>query len=383
MLNYEFPPLGGGAGNATYYLLREFSKRKDIEVALVTSSVGAHAKEMFAPHITIYRLDVNKSGNIHYQSLKDLLVYSWKAYWFCRKLIKNEQFDLIHAFFGIPCGFIAMKLSYHALKSSVNQEEGLPYIVSLRGSDVPFYSKRFFWLDTFFFKRLSRKIWKNSNSVIANSKLLKELAQHTSSQQDIDVIHNGIDTQEFKVGTQTHGVFTILSTSRLIKRKGITHLIQAFIDFNKKNKKSRLVLVGDGDLKERLEEEVRRAGIERRVRFVGAISHDKMSEYYTQADVFVLSSLNEGMSNSLLEAMSSGLAIVTTNVGGTKELIENNGFIVRKGKNRDIVESLQRLYRDKTLLDTMKKNSRKKAEQMSWKRAARDYMRIYKSQCIQ
>ena len=119
ILNYEFPPLGGGAANATYYLLKEFSKFPDLELDLVTSSVDKFRIEQFAPNIRIHYLDINKKGNLHYQSIKDLLTYSWKSLKYCKKLKQEAKFDLIHAFFSSPCGYIAMKLK-------------IPYIVSLR-----------------------------------------------------------------------------------------------------------------------------------------------------------------------------------------------------------------------------------------------------------
>ena len=321
LLNYEFPPLGGGAGNATYYLLKEFSKNDDLKVDLVTSSTDKYKKEEFSKNIDIYYLDIGKKGNIHYQSNFDLLKYSYKANKFIKKLKKENKYDLLHAFFGIPCGYIAMKSK-------------LPYIVSLRGSDVPFYSKRFYYLDKLFFKRLSVKIWKRAKSVIANSEGLKKLALSSSANQEIGLIYNGVDIDEFSPSENVNDVFTIISTSRLIKRKGINYLLDAFISFNKKFVKTKLVLIGSGDLEKELKSKADGAGISSSVEFVGAISHDKLANYYKQADVFVLPSLNEGMSNSLLEAMSSGLAVIATDTGGTAELVnEENGIIINKANN--------------------------------------------------
>ncbi|MDP3964090.1 MAG: glycosyltransferase, partial [bacterium] len=130
MLNYEFPPLGGGAGNASFYMLKEFSRFENLTIELITSSVAKFKIEEFSPRIRVHYLDISKNGSIHYQSDADLLHYSWKAYRYSKKLLKQSTFDLIHAFFGIPCGFIASHLQ-------------LPYIISLRGSDVPFYNPRF------------------------------------------------------------------------------------------------------------------------------------------------------------------------------------------------------------------------------------------------
>jgi hypothetical protein len=76
MLNYEFPPLGGGAGNATFYLLKEFSKNKNIKIDLITSSVDQYREEKFSENINIHFLDIGKKGELHNQSLKNLLSFN-------------------------------------------------------------------------------------------------------------------------------------------------------------------------------------------------------------------------------------------------------------------------------------------------------------------
>jgi len=373
MLNYEFPPLGGGAGNATYYLLKEFAKDKNLDITLVTSSTDKQKEEDFADNIKIYYLDIGKKGNIHYQTQKDLLIYSWKAYWFCKKLKRQKEFDLIHAFFGIPCGYIAMKLK---------NKFKIPYIVSLRGSDVPFYNKRFYWLDKLIFKRLSKKIWKKAERVVTNSSDLKNLAQKASPNQEIDIIYNGINTEEFfpkQITKEKEDEIKIVSTSRLIARKGIEYLLKGFLKFNKEYKNSKLVLVGDGDLREELENVVLKEGVTNSVDFLGAIFHDKISEIYRDSDVFVLPSLNEGMSNSLLEAIASGLAILSTDTGGAKELIKDCGKIIKKENSEDIFNKLKELKENPQQLEEMKKNARRKAESMSWERVAEKYKEIYEN----
>ena len=80
--NYEYPPLGGGAGNATAYILREFSEIQNLKVDLVTSSAGKeYCLEKIGSHINIHRLPIGKNNkNLHFQSQKELLVYAWQAY---------------------------------------------------------------------------------------------------------------------------------------------------------------------------------------------------------------------------------------------------------------------------------------------------------------
>ena len=84
MLNYEFPPLGGGAANAIFYLLREFAQYEDLQIDLVTSSVTSYAQERLSDNIRIFLLDIAKTGNLHYQVSKDLITYALKSHFFCQ-----------------------------------------------------------------------------------------------------------------------------------------------------------------------------------------------------------------------------------------------------------------------------------------------------------
>lgn len=365
MLNYEFPPLGGGAGNATKYLLREFSRFDNLEIDLVTSSTDKFRIENFSKNIRIFYIDIGKNGNIHYQSNRDLIIYSWKAFWFCLGMKSRTKYDFVHAFFGIPCGFIAMILR-------------LPYIVSLRGTDVPFYNERYFWFDFFVFRFFSRLIWKKSRFVIANSGDLKELAQKNRPKQEIQIISNGVDLNEIHPVKKQESDFVVISTSRLIERKGVRFLVEAFARLSKKYSNVKLIVAGDGGLKIELEG-ISSKDIENgNIKFLGAISHNKVLELYKESDVFVLPSLNEGMSNSMLEAMASGLAIITTDTGGARDLIDDdNGSLIAEKNSDNIFKALEMMYLDREKLEQMKIESRKRVECMGWDNVAKKYFEIY------
>jgi len=363
MLNYEFPPLGGGAANANYYLLKEFAKRENLKIDLITSSVDRFKKEKFSQNIIVYRLNIGKNKqNFHYQTNKDLLVYSFKSYFFAKKLLKKNNYDSIHAWFGIPCGFIAMLL-------------GKPYIVALRGSDVPFYNSRFKNLDKYFFQYLSKFIWKKAKTVIANSQGLKELAQKTAPNQKIKVIYNGVDINEFKPPKtkKKSKVLRILCVARLIKRKGIDYLIKALGEL--KDEDFLLTIIGDGNEKKNLIDLAKRLKIDNKIKFWGSVPHSEIIKYYQQNDIFILPSLNEGMSNTILEAMACGLPIITTNVGGSEELIEENGFVIKPKSKKELVKAIQRYINNRSLVEKQGRESRKRAEKMSWGEVARKYLK--------
>jgi L-malate glycosyltransferase len=361
VLNYEFPPLGGGAGNATFYLLKEFAKYKDLEIDLVTSSVDKFRIEKFSDNIIIHYLDINKKGNLHYQSITDLLKYSLKAYYYSKKLKKKVKFDLVHAFFGIPCGFIAMKLD-------------IPYIVSLRGADVPFHKKRFYWLDKLIFKKLSKKIWKNAKSVIANSQGLAEAAKVSSPKQEIDVIYNGIDTEQFfslPERRKTDELIKLISVGRLAHEKGYSYLLKALTGLSN----IELTLIGSGPGERKLRELA--VHLKVNINFTGRLDKREIIKKLQNSDIFILPSLKEGMSNAVLEAMACSLPIITTDTGGSKELIRNNGYIVEKKSALALEEVIKKYLESPSLAVNHGINSRKIAEEMSWERVASGYNYYY------
>jgi L-malate glycosyltransferase len=376
-LNYEYPPLGGGAANATAYLLQEYSKIPDLEVDLITSSIDQdYHLDKVGKNIRIHRLPIGKNkNNLHFQSQKDLLIYSWKAFWFSRKLLKEKRFDLSHSFFTVPCGF----LSFLLFKS-----QKLPYIVSLRGADVPGYSDRFVWLYKFI-TPLVRLIWDRAAAVIANSQGLRDLAKQSNPKNEIGVIMNGIDIDHFSPKYESRRIskrFIITpGASRVTHRKGLDYLIKSIARIAPKYPNIYLKIMGDGNAKAELEILSKALGIDDRVEFLGRIPRENTSPYYQEASVFVMPSLNEGMSNAMLEALSSGLPIIATDTGGTKELVAEgeNGFIVKMKDAQDISDKISTLIDDPQLLETMSKNSRLRAHELSWNNVANQYVNLYRS----
>lgn len=367
--NYEYPPLGGGAGNATFYLLKEFSKLPEIEISLITSSIdGQYHLEKVGKNIEIHRLPIGKkNSNMHFQTNRELLVYSWKAFWFYKKLMKKRNFDLALAFFGIPCGYLAKKT-------------GLPYVVSLRGSDVPFYNARFNLLDRIFFRRLSKAIWKEASSVIALSHDLVNLAKKSAPDQKISVIYNGINTQEFYPDAEILGqekTFNILFVGRLIERKGAIYLLEAFRNISKENANLKLLIAGDGPMREAYEKFSRDNHLEEKISFFGIIGHEKVAELFRKSHVFILPSLNEALGNVTQEALASGLPIITTDTGAA-ELIKENGFVIKKESAQDIESSLQKIIENRELREKMSQNSHELAQTMSWNNVAQKYLEIFR-----
>lgn len=365
LLNYEYPPLGGGAGNATYYLLQEYKHHKDLHVDVITSSTGVFRKEYISNTITIHFLNIGKQEkNFHYQSNTNLIVYAWKCYWYAKRLIKNKSYDGMHAFFGIPCGILAFFL-------------GLPYIISLRGSDVPFYSKRYEIIDKIAFRHISALVWHKARFVVANSKGLKELAHQSIPQQDICIIPNGVDTAFFYPDVKKRDVFRILFVGRLIPRKRVDLIIDAYAALpSALRKKTEFLVVGEGPERQNLEERAKNLDVT--LMFLGKKSKKELQEIYQSASIYVLVSEKEGMSNTLLEAMASGLPVIVSDTGGTEELVTDgkNGFIVSHDSHI-IASHFKTLIENRNEIKRMSKESRIIAETYSWQIVADLYFHYF------
>ena len=359
MLNSEYPPLGGGQGNANKAMLKEFAKT-DIQVDLITASSGKKHKEINGK-IRLFFLNIGKNEkNFLFQSSKELITYSVKSWRFAAKLIKQSiskkaKYDAIIAWSGVPAGFIAMTLSFIFR---------IPYIVLLRGADVPFYDKRWAKLDKFVFRFLSPYIWKNSLLTIANSQSLRELAYKTSRKKKIDLIYNGIDLERYTNKSDIKiSPKQIIAVGRLSKIKGFDLLIQAVAAIKTP---CQLVIAGDGPEKENLENLAKMLGIEKKVIFTGRLEKQQLIHFYQESSIFCMSSYNEGMSNAMLEAIACGLPVVTTQVGGAAELVKGNGVIVPCGDSFAIQEALETLLDNPERMAQCQKQSLQIASEFSW-----------------
>lgn len=376
-LNYEYPPLGGGAATATEAIIREWAKDPSIEVHLVTAAVGSALEHVRVGNETyVHRLPIGKDpARLHSQSLRDILVYSVKTAFFLWRFIrlesKKQPFDATLAFFTVPCGFLAylVKLAY-----------GIPYVVSLRGADVPGFSEKY---DTFyvFAKPLVRFLWRRAAAVIPNSAGITALARKTNLKQAMQTIPNGVDTEAFHPdGTKRSSEPVVfLSTSRLTPRKGIHHLVEAFALAAGTTKTAmELYLIGEGEQRAVLEERVATLGIADKVKFIGRVDHGQLAGYYQCAHAFVLPSKNEGMSNAALEALASGLPLLVSGTGGMQELVTDgaNGYFINPENHPQFAEKLVMLADHAETIVLFGAESRRRAEQMSWKTVAESFRSV-------
>ena len=369
MLNYEFPPIGGGAGKAHLNLVTQYTRTADLDIDILTASeTPQYRQEQLGDNVHIHRIGIHKK-NPHYWRKAEVLEWLFKAGSYYKKLTAENQYDLVHSFFAFPSGYLCLKTAGQ-----------IPYILSLRGSDVPGYNVRL-KLDYVLLKRLFRKIWRHADAVIANSQGLAELAAKFQPDLDIGVICNGINTETFHpaLEQQITSPVQLLTVCRLISRKRIHLLIEALKKIHQAGLDAELNIVGEGNLLNELQSLAGRLGVSEKVRFHGLVKHEQLPAVYQQNHIFVMSSEHEGMSNAMLEAMACGLPIVTTPCEGVEELVDAaNGVVVDKDGPEAIAQAICQRIQQPQEYEKMTHAARERAKEFSWASTASRYLDLYR-----
>ena len=368
MLNYEFPPIGGGAAKANLCLLRQYAGRDDLRVDMLTSAPKpGFVSDKFSENITIHKVGIHKK-HLHFWQRAEVIEWLIKAGFHYRRLLRENDYDLAHAFFGFPTGWLCYR-----------KAGKLPYIISLRGSDVPGQHARL----QFDYKILApafRAIWKKASALVACSEGLKERALLFMPSAPIDVITNGVELERFFPAetSEKSEVLKLLTVGRLSVTKRIEMLIDVVEILHRTTCKVRLTVVGGGQMEQQFRKIVTERELSDVIKITGRMDSKRMPEKYRQNDIFISASMQEGMSNAMLEAMASGLPIVTTRCEGLTELIDGNGLIVEQDNVEEITKAVKRLADDPELYKQMSTAARKQAEKFDWANVAQSYIEQYR-----
>jgi L-malate glycosyltransferase len=369
MLNYEFPPIGGGAGNAHLCLLKQYAKSADLSVDVLTSAPKPGlTTEQLAENVTIYKVGINKK-NLHYWRKSEVICWLIKSHFYYKKLLHRNNYDLVHAFFGLPTGW----LCYRTAKK-------IPYIISLRGSDVPGQHARL-KLDYKILAPVFKAIWKNAAALVACSEGLKNRALKFLPTASIDVIPNGVDLEKFHPldNKPKSDTLKLITVGRLSVTKRLDLLIDAVEILHKQKHKIHLTIAGGGSLQDSLTQIVKQKNLTGSIEFTGRIEPQVMPQLYRQSDIFVSATMQEGMSNAMLEAMASALPIITTPCEGIEELIKDNGIVVEPQTPQAIANAVKSIISDKTVYEKMSAAARNLAQNFNWQTVAQDYLNLYKN----
>jgi glycosyltransferase involved in cell wall biosynthesis len=235
------------------------------------------------------------------------------------------------------------------------------------------------------FSGISRATVRRAAALVAvNAEARACLIRSGASPSRIAIIPPGVDTSRFEPRVRlraTPGRCDLLSVSQLIKRKNLAVVIEAFAKLAETAPESTLRIVGDGPEREALTALAYRLGVGEAVTFTGFVPNALVHEEYHGAEVFINASASEGFATTCLEALASGLPVVSTRVGGFVDAVENgrNGYLVDAPNADMFAATLAPLVEDKALVGELSRRARETAERrFDWDRSVIPaYLEVY------
>ncbi|MBF6612636.1 MAG: glycosyltransferase family 4 protein [Chloroflexi bacterium] len=374
LLNYEFPPLGGGAATASAEIARHLVRR-GVEVAVLTSHFKGLPRKEERDGYTIYRVPAMRR-NIDRCSVPEMAAYIAGAALPALRLASSFKPDLMHVFFGMPTGPVGLL---------VNQLKGIPYLLSLRGDDVPGRQEGSLALAHRTMKPLTKQVWSRASKLVVNGEGLLKRAKATLPGASIELVPNGIDLDVFQPGDKAvteqsdRSTVRLLFVGRLHSQKGLSHLLQALAHLGSPAlQRVQLDLVGSGPAEEELHALAGRLGLTRTVRFHSWAPRSEIARYYQEADLFVFPSHEEGMPNVVLEAMACGLPVIASDIPGVRGLVHDrvNGLLVPPADSLALARALNVLIADDLLRHYMGHESSEFATSYDWAGVADSYLAL-------
>jgi glycosyltransferase involved in cell wall biosynthesis len=364
ILNYEFPPLGGGASPVSYEIAERMSKTDNFDIDVVTMSYK---------NLPRYQ-EINKNFRIHrvkcLRSKKEMC-HPWEqatyliSGWFkCKELLRKNKYDICHCHFIIPTGVLALRL-----KKRFN----LPYIITSHGSDVLGYNNRFKLIYPFLVKKW-KNILDNANKIISPSNFLKTEILNVYSDFDsnkIRVISNGIDINKFVPQKKKKYIF---SSGRLLVNKGFQYLIRAV---SEKDIGYEVHIAGDGPMMEQLKNLAKKS--KTKIVFHGWLDNngEEYKNLLERSAIYVLASEKENASVSLLEAMSAGCAVITTNISGCPETVGDSGLIFEAKNHIQLKEEIDYLISNESIINNLGEKSRQRVlNYFNWDNVIKEYLKV-------
>lgn len=363
LINYEYPPLGGGAGNATYHMAREMASLSQNVYVLTSRFSGQPAYEA-VNGVGIIRIPVWRRRKDRSNSL-EMLTFLVSGLIQIRKIIKQFAITQVVCFFAIPCGPIALYAKWSS---------GVPYVLSLRGGDVPGFQHK----ELRYYHRLLgpviRRVFIGASAVVANSHYLADLASAFEPKVIPRVIPNGV-TLPVTTAARVHDIPTLMFAGRWSKQKNVQLLAEMAVLLREQGVNFHLILVGDGPEKPGLLSLIKKNKLESNIELIPWVDRETLATYYARTQVYVSASSDEGMSNSLLEAMAYGLVPVLSDIPGHRELIthEVNGFLVKEPTAAGYTQHIILMSRPDFDWDRIRGNNWDKLQSLTWTAVAEQY----------
>ena len=328
---------------------------------------AAHVRVFFRGPLVWLRtaLYILSRGNLH--AVKRFLQAGVLA-----QFLVEEPVDQLHAHFASSATRVSML---------VHRLAGIPYSFTAHAKDIYIHS-----IDTDLLRDKIREAAFVSTVSEFNRKHLLALADPGT--RHIHRIYNGVDLARFDYAADGREPGLVVGVGRLIEKKGFSDLLEALAPLAEFRPSVRLVLIGEGPLRDALEAQARRLGIEGRVTFPGSLPQLEVRDWLRRAEVFALpcrvgaDGNRDGLPTVLLEAEASGVPVVTTDVTGNPEIVADGkeGFLVPERRPDLLTARIGQLLGDPELRARMGRRARERAErQFDLSRNVAELARLFRS----
>ncbi len=369
IINYEYPPLGGGAASASWFLARTLVKDGH-HVSVMTSAFGVHRGFSYEDGVHVHRIPAMRRW-IDRSDMRQMFFFACSGLIAAKRIADKDRVERVIAFFTLPSGIVGYWLKFRC---------GLPYLVSLRGGDVPGLVPEVSRTHRRI-RLLRRGILNSAQAIVANSHGLAQLSEKTDP-FPVAVVPNGVDASMFHPPdsrpSDPEDKLQVLFAGRLHSQKNLGLLFEEVARLRNEGASDFSIHVaGDGPLRESWRDHAANLGIGDCTIWHGWLTRPKLIALYQRADCFVNPSLYEGMPNTVLEAMACGLPVIASRIPGHDALVTDGetGVLFALEEPSRLGRALEGFLRDRTAARRMGAMGRAQVlKSFSWSAAAKRYL---------
>ena len=286
--------------------------------------------------------------------------------------LKREKSELIHAHSHLYL------TTYVAVKAA--EKLGIPSIVTIHGVSAE-RNIAVNLMQKLYLLSLSTRIFKSSTKIVCLTRAdAEQVVRLGCPASKIRLIPNPVDAEMFKPHPEKEQDNLIVWVGRFVPEKGLENLIDAAKLVQSRINDVRFLLVGDGPLRNELEYLINDRGLSNIVSLMGPLEHKEVADMLAKASIFAFPSYKEGMPRAVLEAMSTGKAVVASDIPGMDEIIENgiNGVLVQPRDANALGDAIIALLNDKKLREELGRNARQTIlKSFTWKNHLTQLEKIY------
>ena len=289
-----------------------------------------------------------------------MIFYYISGFFLTIYIILKHRSELIHVHWAIPTGLIGVWAGKLLRK---------PVVVTIHGSDFRMATER-----SSFLTKIFLYVCQRAKQIMCVSELQeKEIQKMGIRQEKILTFPMGIDKSFLEVGRNRGGKLVsqshiVLSNRNFLPLYNVSLLIRAIPTVLKEEPHTEFIIAGDGQEREALSREAENLNVRSFIKFLGRVPHERMANLIAQADIYVSTSLYDGTSVSLLEAMGSGAFPIVTDIPANREWITNgqNGFLVPIDEEKYLASRIIDAIRDPRLLEKVRIENLSIVEKALW-----------------